>query len=105
MKDATRLFKIENETIEIFRECKTLSELDECVNIICTTINRLCSIRCSEINNLNINERIIAEVIKEFAERLKEKQKEYEYYLGCYMKYVSIDDIDNLVKEMVGEHK
>ena len=39
------------------------------------------------------------EAIKEFAERLKEESKSgFEYW-------VTVDDIDNLVKEMIGETK
>ena len=46
-----------------------------------------------------------ADGIKEFADMLKEKQKEYEYYLGCYIKYVSVDDIDNLIDVLITKLK
>ena len=41
-----------------------------------------------------------AEAIKEFAERLKDKA--HLYFLANLFWAVSVDDIDNLVKEMVG---
>ena len=44
-----------------------------------------------------------AEAYKEFAERLKEKAKPH-YFDNCNFA-VPIDDIDNLLKEMVGEDK
>ena len=43
------------------------------------------------------------EAIKEFAERLKEKSRRYPYYEYGLISAVPIEDIDNLVKEMVGE--
>lgn len=43
-----------------------------------------------------------AEAIKEFAERLKEKAITYYTIIG---RWVSVKDIDNLVKEMEGEHE
>lgn len=43
-----------------------------------------------------------AEAIKEFAERLKEKAITYYTIIGHW---VSVKDIDNLVKEMEGEHE
>ncbi len=45
-----------------------------------------------------------AEVIKEFAERLKEEADGYDFCGdGVIYQMVDIDDIDNLVEEMVGE--
>ena len=41
------------------------------------------------------------EAIKEFAERLKERAEAHYFDNYCYA--VSIEEIDNLVKEMVGE--
>ncbi|MGN0533015.1 MAG: hypothetical protein ACI4IK_01535 [Eubacterium sp.] len=48
----------------------------------------------------------VTEAIKEFADRLKEKARTVgvdEMYDGQPM-YVSVESIDNLVKEMVGEY-
>lgn len=45
---------------------------------------------------------IRAEAVKEFAERLKEKAITYYTIIGHW---VSVKDIDNLVKEMEGEHE
>ena len=48
-----------------------------------------------------------AEAIKEFAERLKESEIDIDVSFGygreCYTKAVTTIEIDNLVKEMVGE--
>ena len=49
-----------------------------------------------------------SEAVKEFAERLKEKVQNqywynYEKDVQVHRQVVSTDDIDNLVKEMVGE--
>ena len=42
--------------------------------------------------------------VKEFAERLKSKEKfHYDYYSNIAIRYIKIEDIDNLVKEMVGD--
>lgn len=51
-----------------------------------------------------------AEAIKEFAERLMEKsintyRYDYQNDISIHEKYVTEKDIDNLVKEMVGEDK
>lgn len=46
---------------------------------------------------------IKAEAIKEFAERLKEEMGWWEEPDGYYTRFISPDDFDNLVKEMVGE--
>lgn len=46
---------------------------------------------------------IKAEVVKEFAERLKDKSYLNEDLAGFEDMVVDVDDIDNLVKEMVGE--
>ena len=49
-------------------------------------------------NRINIAK---AEAIKEFAERLKERKRlHYDYYANVGFRFVTIDDIDNLVKEM-----
>ena len=42
------------------------------------------------------------EVIKELAERLKEESFKINYCGGVY-NVVDVDEIDNLVKEMVGD--
>ena len=45
-----------------------------------------------------------ADAIKEFAERLKEKAKRGKGHLGNVYHSVEVNDIDNLVKEMVGDN-
>ena len=52
MTIATRILKIENEAREIFRECKTKSELKECRDIIFETVERLCCIRNNELTQM-----------------------------------------------------
>ncbi|MBE7092726.1 MAG: hypothetical protein E7365_06070 [Clostridiales bacterium] len=47
---------------------------------------------------------ISAEAVKEFAEKLKEKYAKYEAYETLYAHYIW-HDIDNLLKEMVGDSK
>lgn len=49
-------------------------------------------------------EQIKSEAIKEFAERLKEKADYYENGQGWEGDIYYADDVDNLVKEMVGEN-
>ena len=51
----------------------------------------------------NIRNKIKADAIKEFAERLKEKYKCYDTNVGVIGKMALYKDIDNLVKEMVGD--
>ena len=50
--------------------------------------------------NAKTVEQIKSEAVKEFAERLKEKAITYYTIIGHW---VSVKDIDNLVKEMVGD--
>ena len=45
-----------------------------------------------------------AEAIKEFAERLKEQTTYHEDECGDFVPWVDCRDIDNLVKEMVGDN-
>ena len=45
-----------------------------------------------------------AEAYKEFAERLKEKSKQGKGYLGNVYHSVDVAEIDNLLKEMVGDN-
>jgi uncharacterized metal-binding protein len=46
-----------------------------------------------------------AEAIKEFAERLKEKKKSINITIGLDYEVCFVSDIDNLLKELVGEDK
>lgn len=50
-----------------------------------------------------LTEDIKAEAIKEFAERLKKKESVYSASDFYWIKYIPRKEIDNLVKEMVGE--
>ena len=65
-------------------------------------LTRVCAERDARICTNNF---IRAEAIKEFAERLKEKLVEENYDDCQFFKVVGESDIDNLVKEMVGEDK
>ena len=64
---------------------------------------------CNNCRMRDRKERDRAEAIKEFTERLKEKSMcmvEYdEDGWGCPTRVVKTSDIDNLVKEMVGEQE
>ena len=44
-----------------------------------------------------------ADAIKEFAEKAKKKSQWYPYYMYGLIEAVPVGDIDNLVKEMVGD--
>ena len=55
------------------------------------------------VNNIMESQRIKREAIKEFAERLKEKSYKTIRNYGLTKDVVEVCDIDNLVKEMVGE--
>ena len=54
-------------------------------------------------NNIMESQRIKREAIKEFAKRLKEKSYKTIRNYGLTKDVVEVCDIDNLVKEMVGE--
>ena len=77
----------------------------EAEHLLYTTIGAI-----NIINRLKFeNERLLqksqqpqAEAIIEFAERLKNKA--HSYFLANLIWVVTIEDIDNLVKEMVGEN-
>ena len=61
-----------------------------------------------QLEMIGIINRIKAEAYKEFAERLKEKAEKHDcrYYMSGYsVTAVDVKDIDNLLKEMVGEEK
>ena len=55
------------------------------------------------VNNIMESQRIKREAIKEFAKRLKEKSYKTIRNYGLTKDVVEVCDIDNLVKEMVGE--
>lgn len=65
----------------------------------------------SQIDGLKIllkrADEIKSEAVKEFAERLKEKafthERPFEANEDKFIKFVAVESIDNLVKEMVGE--
>lgn len=85
-----------------------------CVNNLCEDALALINRQDAEIERLkdmvSQNEGALpryealirAEAVKEFAERLKEKAITYYTIIG---RWVSVKDIDNLVKEMEGEHE
>ena len=65
-------------------------------------------LRCVIEDLSNNTEHAKAEAIKEFAERLKAKslnsyRYDYKKNISIQKKFVDTEDIDNLVKEMVGE--
>jgi len=80
-----------------------IKEQEEEINLRFTEIERLKEKDLTETKRfMMLSENYIrAEAIKEFSERLKEKADVYEDE-EYYFKYVTTDDIDNLVKEMVG---
>ena len=53
----------------------------------------------------NTADKVRTEAIKEFADRLKQKSEYYENGQGWEGRICYEDDIDNLLKEMVGEEK
>ncbi len=72
---------------------------------VCTNIHDSYANRCTEyLNKANVA-KAKTEVVKEFAERLK--AKEATHFCKCGKPFVYTDlfngEIDNLVKEMVGE--
>ena len=90
----------------------------DCINIVKQGALDLINRQQAEIERLKAEARAVdkdlqkldrplieirAEAIKEFAEKLKEKAYKPNPY--PYIEIVTKDDIDNLVKEMVGEGK
>lgn len=88
-KDALDLINRQKADIEMLNGLvKSLEELCETKTTLLTDAN------CSLIT-------VRAKAIKEFAERVKERAKAHYFDNCCYA--VSIEEIDNLVEEMVGE--
>ena len=84
---------------DVYKECETFVYEDalELIKRQQAEIDRLetnCLSMAQTMPNMAKAER--AKAIKEFAEKLKEKAKEDPFW------YIHVDDIDNLVKEMVG---
>ncbi len=78
-------------------------ELLDIAKICCNALD-LINRQESEIDHLReATKKVTSEAIKEFAERLKEKASPYPYYQYGLIDAVSVEDIDNLAKEMVGE--
>ena len=57
-----------------------------------------------QLEMIGIINRIKAEAYKEFAERLKGMRDfHYDYSANISLRYITIENIDNLLKELVGE--
>ena len=84
--------KVEQERAEIDRLRKVLENSGE----ICKS--------CDEKYTEKIK-RAKADAIKEFAERLKKKAGIFPYHYKGLIKAVTVEKIDNLVKEMVGDEE
>ena len=87
-QDALNLINRQQETIETLRKCV------EQHHIIRKDGKSPLSLLTAEIR---------AEAIKEFAEKVKGKA--FKHYFGGFAYEIKETDIDNLVKEMVGEDK
>ena len=108
--DVLILMDISNLICEAIRELEKLQNVCNKKGLVCKITfdeEKLEEIKedCLESIEYNIKQ-IQAEAIKEFAESLKEKAVKHNCrYGGCLydITAVQIADIDNLVKEMVGE--
>ena len=103
---------------EDYTHCPSIKEMPYCSNDIMVGALNLIKRQQAEIERLKNeiqttkdayimlqtkNEIIKSEAIKEFAVRLKEKSFETIRNYGLTKDVVEVCDIDNLVKEMVGE--
>ena len=98
---------------------ETFNAVVDLINRQKAEIKRLTSGKCVYLSDDEITEycvegpcpnykteaEIKAEAYKEFAERLKEKSKQGKGCLGNVYHSVDVAEIDNLLKEMVGDDK
>ena len=94
-----------NETIDLINRQKTeieiLKECPKCIYEYDGEMSEYCiQVPCTKFTTV---EKIKSEAYKEFAERLKEKSFKTIRNYGLTKDVVEVCDIDNLVKEMVGE--
>lgn len=77
------------------------AEIDRLANTPPKDPNDFCGVLCDFAESLMAKAK--TEAIKEFAERLKDETFKMDY-CGSNYDVVDVDDIDNLVKEMVGDN-
>ena len=123
------MLKYTDEQIKKALECCKRGELNDCEDCPCFEDGGASTTECignllsnaldlinrqeAEIERLKKNNKTImqtiadihTEAIKEFAERLGETVTYYEDECNAFVPFVDCRDIDNLVKEMVGESK
>ena len=115
-REVERLTAEKDRLIKTFGECqaeatKALVEKDKEIkrlknNVFCSVVideGKMRNIVNEKVSEFELDiESIKSEAIKQFAERLKEQ---YEIWDDdeCYFDYVTTGQIDNLVKEMVGD--
>ena len=96
-----------NETIDLINrqkaEIERLKDCPKCVYEYDGEISEYCI--QGPCTNFTTVEKIKSEAYKEFAERLKEKSFKTIRNYGFTKDVVEVCDIDNLVKEMVGEEE
>ena len=104
------------------KECSFKQFGDVCMDVLCRQVLDLINRQKAEIERLTVNMNAFglgmkreseradtarAEAIKEFAERLKENvflaDVSFGYGKECWEDAVAVIEIDNLVKEMVGD--
>ena len=95
-----------NETIDLINrqkaEIERLKDCPKCVYEYDGEISEYCI--QGPCTNFTTVEKIKSEAYKEFAERLKEKSFKTIRNYGLTKDVVEVCDIDNLLKEMVGDH-
>ena len=103
-------FRIENGKVVFYtnilngyrHECKDLEEVVKELNLLLHEAYKNDEILSHYKCVMQEKHKAQAQAIKEFAERLKEKA---DYFSDLLFKVVEVDEIDNLVKEMVGDDK
>lgn len=94
---------IEEQQAEIERLKNTIISLSDYLDILGIDKTDTSIVRTATELNAQIRADVKAEAIKEFADRLKEKADYYENGQGWEGDIYYADDVDNLVKEMVGD--
>ena len=97
---------IHKDWVECLRLCRQALEQNDRQKAEIESLNAVSEI-CGECHKKYAAkiETTKSEAIKEFAERLKKKSQTYPYYEYGLIKAVPTEDIDNLVKEMVGDEE
>ena len=110
-KEAINLINRQKAEIDAFEELtnknqQCIKEKNDVIDLQKAEIERLEKGSLKEAMTFNSNTiaNVRAEAVKEFAERLKESEyQSSDWSHGEHPYVVEVDDIDNLVKEMVGE--